>query len=170
MADLPHESRRPDHGRRLLRRADGHFPPALLVALAHDRRRIVHIAVTDHPTVAWAAQQRRNAFPDDQAPRYLLRDRDGAFAAVANTAACMNIDALRTAPRCPWQNAYVERVIGSIRREEYVAYYTRYRMHLGLAKAAPSREPSETPRAGPVKWWAASSAMHVAEALGASVR
>ena len=48
----------------------------VLVILGHDRRRIVHVAVTDHPTAAWTAQQLRNAFPEDQAPRYLLHDRD----------------------------------------------------------------------------------------------
>jgi transposase InsO family protein len=88
-----------------------------LVILKHDRRRVVHVAVTDHPTAAWMAQQLRNAFLEDQGPRYLLHDRDGAFAAVANTAAGMHIQTVRTAPRSPWQNAYVERVIGSIRRE-----------------------------------------------------
>jgi putative transposase len=89
----------------------------VLVILAHDRRRIVHVAVTGHPTAGWVAQQVRNAFPEDQAPRYLVHDRDGAFADVASTVANMNIEAIRTAPRSPWQNAYVERVIGSIRRE-----------------------------------------------------
>ena len=63
----------------------------VLVILAHDRRRIVHVAVTDHPTAAWTAQQRRNAFPDDEAPRYLLHDRDAVFAAVATTLVGMNI-------------------------------------------------------------------------------
>lgn len=116
VADLPHESRGANHGRGLLRRADATFRLLLvLVVLAHDRRRIVHIA--DHPTAAWTAHQLRNALPDDLAPRCLLHDRDGAFAAVANTvAACLNLDAVRTAPRSPWQNAYAERVIGSIRR------------------------------------------------------
>jgi transposase InsO family protein len=127
----------------------------VLVMLAHDRRRIVHVAVTDHPTVAWTAQQLRNAFPEDQAPGYLLHDRDGAFAAVDNTVAGLHIQAVRTAPRAPWQNAYAERVIGSIRREcldhvivvnetglrhvlaGYVAYYMRSRTHLALAKDSP---------------------------------
>jgi len=80
----------------------------VLVVLAHDRRRITHVAVTAHPTAAWTAQQLRNAFPEDQAPRYLVHDRDGAFASVAATIAHMNIEAVRTAPRSPWQNAYVE--------------------------------------------------------------
>ena len=127
----------------------------VLVILEHDRRRIAHVAVTEHPTAAWTAQQLRNAFPDDHAPRYLLHDRDGAFAAVATTVADMNIQTVRTAPRSPWQNAYVERVIGSIRREcldhvivmneaglrrvlaSYVAYYMRSRTHLSLAKDSP---------------------------------
>jgi transposase InsO family protein len=89
----------------------------VLVILAHDRRRIVHLAVTAHPTAAWSAQQLREAFPEDHAPRYLLHDRDGAFAALGATADGMGIQEVCTAPRSPWQNAYVERVIGSIRRE-----------------------------------------------------
>ena len=88
----------------------------VLVILEHERRRIVRAAVTDHPTATWTGQL-RNAFAEDQAPRYLLHDRDGAFAAVATTVAGMNMQAIRTAPRSPWQNAHVERVIGSIRRE-----------------------------------------------------
>jgi hypothetical protein len=87
----------------------------VLVFLGHDRRRIVHTAVTAHPTAPWIAQQLRNAFPDDQAPCYLLRDRDTAFAAVETTLTAMHIQPVRTALRSPWQNAYVERVIGSIR-------------------------------------------------------
>jgi putative transposase len=89
----------------------------VLVIVAHERRRIIHVAVTEYPTAPWTAQQLRNAFPENEAPGYLLHDRDGAFAAVATTVAAMNIQAVRTAPRSPWQNAYVERVIGSIRRE-----------------------------------------------------
>jgi putative transposase len=89
----------------------------VLVILAHERRRIVHMAVTDHPTAAWTAQQLRNAFPDHEAPAYLQHDRDPLFAAVATTIASMHIQEIRTAPRSPWQNAYVERVVWSIRRE-----------------------------------------------------
>ena len=127
----------------------------VLVIVAHERRQIIHVAVTDDPTALWTAQQFRNAFPENDAPGYLLHDRDGAFAAVATTVAAMNIQAVRTAPRSPWQNAYVERVIGSIRREcldhvivanatglhriltEYVGYYMRARTHLALDKDAP---------------------------------
>jgi hypothetical protein len=73
----------------------------VLVILAHERRRIVHVAVTDHPTAAWTAQQLREAFPWDEAPRYLVHDRDTAFQAWATTAAAMTIDEVRTAIRCP---------------------------------------------------------------------
>ena len=76
-----------------------------LIILAHDRRRIVHVAVTAHPTAAWTAQQLRNAFSEHEAPRYLLHDRDSVFADVASTIARLNMYTVRTAPRSPWQNA-----------------------------------------------------------------
>ena len=88
----------------------------VLIILAHDRRRILHVAVTKHPTAAWTAQQLRNTLSEHDAPRYLLHDRDSVFANVATTIAGMNMQ-IRTAPRSLWQNAYAERVIGSIRRE-----------------------------------------------------
>ena len=131
----------------------------VLMILAHDRRRIVHVAITDHPTAAWTAQQLRNAFPENETPRYLLHDRDSVFAHVATTLDGMNIQDVRTAPRSPWQSAYVERVIGSIRREcldhvivmnaaglhrmitNYVAYYMRSRTHLALGKHTPITRP-----------------------------
>jgi transposase InsO family protein len=87
----------------------------VLVILAHERRRVVHVAVTDHPTSAWTAQQLRNAFPHEECPAYLLHDRDGAFAGIAGTLAAMQIQEVVSAPRSPWQNAYVERLIGSHR-------------------------------------------------------
>ena len=138
----------------------------VLVILAHDRRRIVHVAVTDHPTAAWTAQQLRNAFPEDQAPGYLLHDRDAAFTDVTSTIAAMQIHEVLTAPRSPWQNAYVERLIGSIRREcldhvivlsgvglqrvlaDYVAYYMNTRTHLSLGKDAPAPRPVSPPSVG----------------------
>jgi transposase InsO family protein len=89
----------------------------VLVLLAHDRRRIVHVAVTDHPTAAWTAQQFREAFPWDGAPRYFIHDRDFAFQAVTASANTFGIEVVRTAPRSPWQNGYIERFIGSVRRE-----------------------------------------------------
>ena len=81
----------------------------VLVLLAHDRRRIVHVAVTAHPTAAWTAQQLREACPWDTAPRYLIRDRDHAFDGLETTARAMGIREVLTAPGSPWQNAYVER-------------------------------------------------------------
>ena len=90
----------------------------VFVVLAHDRRQILHVNVTGYPTAAWTAQQIRNAFPWDTAPRFLLRDRDGTYG--HNFRACleaMEIDEVLTAPQSPWQNPYVERLIGSMRRE-----------------------------------------------------
>ena len=89
----------------------------VLVLLAHERRRVVHVAVTDHPTGAWTAQQLREAFPWDEAPRYLIRDRDHAFDGVAASTQTMGVHEVLTAPASPWQNAYIERFIGSVRRE-----------------------------------------------------
>jgi hypothetical protein len=87
----------------------------VLVLLAHERRRLVHVAVTPRPTAAWTAPQLREAFPDQDAPRFLLHDRDNAFAALRDTIDRLGIHDVRTAPRAPWQNGYAERVIGSIR-------------------------------------------------------
>src|SRR5215831_6194833 len=89
----------------------------VLVILAHERRRVVHVAVTDQFTAAWTAQQLREAFPWNEAPRYLVHDRDSAFHAWSTTAAAIGIEEVLTAPRSPRQNAYAERLIGSIRRE-----------------------------------------------------
>lgn len=138
----------------------------VLVLVAHERRRVVHVAVTDHPTAAWTAQQLREAFPWEEAPRYLLRDRDHAIAGWAETAKTMGIEELLTAPRAPWQNAYAERFIGSARREcldhvivfnaaglqrmmtRYCAYYNHSRTHLSLNKDAPLPRPSVAPADG----------------------
>ena len=74
--------------------------------------------MTEHPTAAWTAQQIVEAFPEDQAPRYLIRDRDGIYGEYfQHRVQGMSIREVRTAPRSPWQNPYAERVIGSIRRE-----------------------------------------------------
>src|SRR5207253_10113517 len=73
--------------------------------------------VTDHPTAAWTAQQLRDAFPWDEAPRYLIHDRDHAFDRLRSTAKAMGIEDVLTAPRAPWQNPFVERFVGSARRE-----------------------------------------------------
>ena len=90
---------------------------AFLVS-AHDRRRILQFGVTAHPTAEWTVQQLRNAFPWDSAPRYLLRDRDRIFGSeFIEQVKAMGIKQVLSAPRSPWQRAYVERLIGSIRRE-----------------------------------------------------
>ena len=124
----------------------------VLVLLAHDRRRIRHVAVTAHPTAGWTAQQLREAFPWNEAPRYLLHDRDHAFDHVGAAAKAMGIEDVLTAP---WQNAFVERFIGSARREcfdhvivfneaglqrlmiRYCSYHERSRTHLSLDKDTP---------------------------------
>jgi len=89
----------------------------VLVLLAHDRRRIRHVAITEHPTGAWTAQQLREACPWDEAPRYLIHDRDHLFDSLEATATPMGIEDVLTAQHAPWQNAFVERFVGSARRE-----------------------------------------------------
>ena len=132
----------------------------VFLVLAHERRRIVHFAVTAHPTTEWTAQQMREAFPWDTAPNYLLRDRDRIFGReFVDQLKAMGITQVLSAPRSPWQNAYAERVIGTIRREcldhiivinerslhqhlqEFLDYYHNSRTHLSLDKDSP------TPRA-----------------------
>ena len=140
----------------------------VLVLLAHDRRRIRHVAVTAYPTAAWTAQQLREAFPWDEAPRYLIHDRDHAFNSLPATANAMGIEDVLTAPRAPWQNPFVERFIGSARREcvdhvivcheagllkvmrLYCSYYERSRTHLGLDKDTPIPRPVTPPSDGAV--------------------
>jgi transposase InsO family protein len=139
----------------------------VFLVLAHDRRRIVHFAVTAHPTAEWTAQQLREAFPWESAPAYLLRDRDRIFGRdfVAQVKA-MGIKQVLSAPRSPWQRAYVERVIGTIRREcldhiivfserslyqhlaSFIEYYHRSRTHLALEKDSPEPRPVQPPELG----------------------
>jgi len=86
--------------------------------LLHDRRQVIHFNVTEHPTAVWTAQQMIEAFPEDSAPRFLLRDRDSIYGEeFRRRVAGLQIEEVPTAPRSPWQNPYSERVIGSIRRE-----------------------------------------------------
>jgi Integrase core domain len=88
------------------------------VVLHHGRRQLVHVGVTAHPTAEWLSHQISEAFPWDRAPRHLIRDRDGAFGATFKQRLhAMGIRDRPTTPRSPWQNAYVERLIGSIRRD-----------------------------------------------------
>src|SRR5262249_17278586 len=90
----------------------------VFLVLAHDRRRILHFGATADPTAEWTAQQLREAFPWESAPRYLLRDRDRIFGkGFVDQVKAMGIKQVLSAPRSPWQRAYVERVIGTIRRE-----------------------------------------------------
>jgi putative transposase len=89
-----------------------------LVALAHQRRRIVHFNVTANPTVARTAQQVVEAFPEGSAPRYLIRDRDRIYGVeFRQRVQGMGIEEVITAARSPWQNPLAERVIGSLRQE-----------------------------------------------------
>jgi putative transposase len=103
------------------------------VLLARDRRRIRHVAVTAHPTAAWTVQQLRQAFPWDEAPRYLIHDRDRAFDSLTAATEAIGVKEVLTAPHAPWQNPFVERFIGSARRE---CVESRDRLERsGLAKA-----------------------------------
>ena len=90
----------------------------VLPVLAHERRRILHFGVTAHPTAEWTAQQLREAFAWNSAPRYLLRDRDRIFGCeFTKQVKELGIEEVMGAPRAPRQRAYIERGIGTIRRE-----------------------------------------------------
>jgi putative transposase len=139
----------------------------VFVVLSHERRRVLHFQVTEHPSQEWTMQQLREAFPWEHGCRYLLRDRDAIYGddLVAMTKG-LGMEEVITAPRSPWQNPYVERLIGSIRREcldhvivwnerslrqtlgSYFAYYQRSRTHLALAKDAPESRVVEKPERG----------------------
>jgi transposase InsO family protein len=140
---------------------------SVLVVLAHHRRRVVHFNVTEHPTAHWTAQQIVDACPYDSAPSYLLRDRDKIYGQqFRHRVKGMGIEQVLTASQSPWQNPFVERLIGSIRREclnhvlvlseshlrrilaRYFLYYHRARTHLALDKDAPDVRPVGLPEAG----------------------
>jgi putative transposase len=141
----------------------------VLVVLAHQRRRVLHFNVTEHPTAAWTAQQIVDAFPDDTAPAYLLRDRDSVYGdSFRRRVKGLGIDEVLTTPHSPWQNPFVERLIGSVRREcldhvlvlserhlrriltQYFAYYHGARTHLSLEKDAPDMRPIQRPEVGAI--------------------
>jgi len=141
----------------------------VLVVLAHDRRRIVHFNVTEQPTAQWTGQQIIEAFPWDTAPKYLLRDRDAIYGSqFQRRVKSMGIEEVLTAPRSPWQNAYVERLIGSIRRDcldhvivlnerhlkriltRYFEYYHRWRTRLSLGMHSPESRSVQPPGLGKV--------------------
>jgi transposase InsO family protein len=141
----------------------------VLVVLQHTRRRVHYFNITAHPTAAWTAQQIVEAFPWETAPRYLLRDRDGVYGTeFRRRVASMGIEEVLIAPRSPWQSPYVERVIGSIRREcldnvlvlhrrhlrriltSYFDHYHRWRCHRGLEMDCPDPRPVQQPEQGNV--------------------
>ena len=141
----------------------------VFVVLAHDRRRIVHLNVTAHPTAAWTAQQLREAWPWDTGPRFIIWDRDSIYGSdLRRTAEAMGLEEVLTAPQAPWQNPFVERLIGSLRREcldhvivwnerslrrylqQYLAYYHAWRTHLSLDKDAPVLRPVQPPASGTI--------------------
>jgi transposase InsO family protein len=134
-----------------------------LVVMRHGRRELVHVAATEHPTAEWVHRQLLEAFPHDTAPRFLIHDRDAIFGhAFARGCGATGIEEVKTAPRSPWQNAFCERLIGSIRRElldhvivldeghltrllrSYQSYYNGSRTHLSLEKDAPKWRISQT--------------------------
>ena len=141
----------------------------VLVVLSHDRRRVIHFNVTEHPTQLWTAQQMIEAFPDDSAPPYLLRDRDQIYGGpFQERVSGMDVEQILTAPQSPWQPPFVERLIGSIRRDcvdhvivlgeqpwrriltSSLAYYPRSRTHLSLDKDAPESRAVQPSKFGTV--------------------
>jgi len=142
-----------------------------LVILRHDRRRVMHVNVTSHPTAPWVAQQLREAYPFDTAPRYLIRDRDGIYGLeVRECLKSLGIEEVVIAPRSPWQNPYVERLIGRLRRElldhvvvpnerhlrkllrQFLAtYYHAARCHQSLDGNSPDPRPFQLPKMGKVR-------------------
>ena len=125
--------------------------------------------MTAHPIARWTAQQLAEAFPWETAQKYLLRDRDAAYGErFQRCATSLGMEQVLTAPRRPWQNPYVERLIGSIRREcldhvivlseghlrrlltSYFHYYHRWRTHLALAMNCPEPRPVLPPDRGAI--------------------
>ena len=141
----------------------------VLIVLAHDRRRIVHFNVTEHPTAEWTSQQMAETFCDGQTRRFLIRDRDGVHGLTfRDRGAAMDIQEVVIAPHSSRRSPYVERVIGTLRREcldhvivlggkhlrqivrRFVSYYHESRTHLGLDKDTPERRAVHPPRQGRV--------------------
>ncbi len=139
------------------------------IVLRHERRRVVHFNVTQHPTARWTAQQIIEAFPWDEAPRFLIRDRDGIYGVdFRQRIKHMGIEEVVIAYRSPWQSPFVERLIGSIRREcldhiivfneahlirileAYFEYYHESRAHLSLERNSPVPREVELPSQGRV--------------------
>jgi len=129
----------------------------VLIVIEHSRRRIIHCNVTKNPTAEWTLQQIRNLLFHYDTPKYLIRDRDGKYGKLFTEGIRhLGINQIMTSYRSPWQNGYVERVIGSIKREcldhviimnedhlrsiltDYISYYNKYRTHLGINKDSPN--------------------------------
>ena len=142
----------------------------VLVILSHDRREILHTNVTETPTAEWAARQIVEAVGLDEAPKYLIRDQDRKFgASFSRQVASAGVTEALTAPASPWQNAYAERVIGTIRREclnrmiilgerhlrrtvnRYANYYNGVHTHLSLAKDSPKGRLIQFPDQGNIR-------------------
>jgi transposase InsO family protein len=137
--------------------------------LAHDRRRVLHFNITEFPSAAWTAQQIVEAFPEDTAPKYMIRDRDGIYGnQFRRRVSGIGIDEVITAPHSPGQNPYAERLVGSVRREcldhvivlgeqhlrwiltRYFSYCHKSRTHLSLGKDAPDPRAVQPPSAGKI--------------------
>jgi putative transposase len=151
----------------------------VFVLLAHHRRRIVHVNVTEHPTAEWTAQQIIEAFPDQTAPRWAVRDRDAVYGDVfRRRVAGIGIREVISSPSSPWQNPYADRLIGSIRREclayviglgeqplrriltSYSVDYHGARTHLSLAKDAPTPRRAQDIAEGQVVAFAEVGGLH----------
>lgn len=132
----------------------------VFLVLERTRRKVAHFAVTEHPTAEWAGQQMVEAVAYRDMARYVIRDRDGIYGhEFRNRIRLLGMKEVITAARSPWHNAFVERLIGSIRRDcldhvvvlnqqhltrvlkKYFVYYHRSRTHLALAKDAPEPRP-----------------------------
>lgn len=141
----------------------------VLIVIRHERRRIVHLNITQPPTATWTAQQVIHALPYDTAPQYLLRDRDSIYGSVfVQRVEGMGIKQKLISPISPWQSTNVERLIGSIRREcldrvimlnerqlpqilgSYLQYYHEVRPHRSLAHDSPVTRPIALPDQGKV--------------------
>jgi transposase InsO family protein len=141
----------------------------VFIVLAHGRRRVIHFNVTDHPTADWTSQQLLEAFGDGKLPRFLIRDRDAVYGSTfRERVKALGIQEVVIAPRSPWQSPYVERVIGTLRREcldhvvvlgeshlrqivrSYVSYYLQSRCHLSLEKDTPLHRAVQLPQRGRV--------------------
>jgi len=143
---------------------------SVFIVLSHERRAVLHFNITEHPTAPWTAQQLIEAFPFETAPRYLLRARDDIYGRdFQHRVVGIGIEQVCTAPRSPWQNPFVERLIGSIRREcldhliilddshlhrilgPYLTSYHGCRTHLSLNKDSPGGRTPESAETGKIR-------------------